>query len=104
MYGFSYDIGLCVVYTASVEDSTGDIILKTVYVQDNSVSGEIVLEGLAKEGLSVEVYEMSGHQLEDENNFENKELVSPKQTSFTTVGSSFMYEFPKQSVTIFRIH
>ncbi len=79
MYGFSYDIGLFVVYTASVEDSTGDIIiLKTVYVQENSVSGEIVLEGLAKEGLSVEVYEMSGHQLEDENNFENKELVSPK--------------------------
>ncbi|WP_313638875.1 hypothetical protein [Paenibacillus sp.] len=79
LYGFSYDIGLFVVYTASVEDSTGDIIiLKTVYVQENSVSGEIVLEGLAKEGLSVEVYEMSGHQLEDENNFENKELVSPK--------------------------
>jgi alpha-L-arabinofuranosidase len=35
-------------YTASVEDSTGDIILKTVNVQEHSVSVEIVLEALAK--------------------------------------------------------
>lgn len=50
-----------------------------------------------------DVYDLSGYQLEDENNFENKELVSPKQTNFPTVGSRFSYEFPKQSVTIFRI-
>jgi alpha-L-arabinofuranosidase len=90
-------------YTASVEDSTGNIILKTVNVQEHSVSVEIVLEALAKKDLSIEGYELSGYQLEDENNFENKELVSPKQTNFTTVGSSFSYEFLKQSVTIFRI-
>lgn len=63
-------------YTASVEDATGDIILKTVNVQENSVSADIVFEGLATKDLSVEVYELSGYQLEDENNFENKELVS----------------------------
>lgn len=90
-------------YTASMEDSTRDIILKTVNVQENSVSAEIILEEMAKKDLSIEVYELSGYQLEDENNFENKELVSPKQTKFTTMVSSFSYEFPKQSVTIFRI-
>ncbi|OMC75212.1 alpha-L-arabinofuranosidase [Paenibacillus odorifer] len=90
-------------YTASVEELTGDIILKTVNVQENSVSAEVALESLAKEALTIEVYEMSGYPLEDENNFENKQQVSPKQTSFKTEGSSFSYEFPKQSVTIFRI-
>ncbi|MNP76247.1 hypothetical protein D3C76_1734510 [compost metagenome] len=86
-----------------MEDLTGDIILKTVNVQENSVSAEVVLESLVKEALTIEVYEMSGYPLEDENNFENKQQVSPKQTSFKTEGSSFSYEFPKQSVTIFRI-
>lgn len=90
-------------YTASVEDSTGDIILKVVNVQACNVSTEIVMDKLAKLGLSVEVYELSGYHLEDENSFENKELVSPKQTSLTAEGCSFTYEFPQQSVTIFRI-
>lgn len=90
-------------YTASVEQSTGDIILKTVNVQGTAVAAEIVLGDLEKESLNVEVYELSGYNLEDENNFENPTLVSPKQTGFQTKGCSFSYEFPKQSVTIFRM-
>lgn len=90
-------------YTASMEDETGDIILKTVNVQDQKVAGEIVLEGLPVEGAAIAIYELSGHRPEDENNFEQPALVSPKQHSLTITGSSFSYEFPEQSVTIFRI-
>ena len=91
----------------------GAIILQVILIPLNAVFtcsetaivslNDNQLEEMAKKDLSIEVYELSGYQLEDENNFENKELVSPQQTNFTTMGSSFSYEFPKKSVTIFRI-
>ncbi|MEK4064275.1 MULTISPECIES: alpha-L-arabinofuranosidase C-terminal domain-containing protein [Paenibacillus] len=90
-------------YTASVEHSTGDMILKTVNMQEVSIAAEIVLEGLTDKRLSIEVYEMSGHQPEDENSFKQPMLVSPKQKALQTEGSSFVYEFPKQSVTVMRL-
>ncbi|WP_342439640.1 alpha-L-arabinofuranosidase C-terminal domain-containing protein [Paenibacillus sp. FSL L8-0436] len=79
------------------------MILKTVNMQEVSVAAEIVLEGLADKRLSIEVYEMSGHQPEDENSFERPMLVSPKQKALQTEGSSFAYEFPKQSVAVMRL-
>jgi alpha-L-arabinofuranosidase len=90
-------------YSASYERSTGDVIVKVVNVQEKSVSAQIGLADLDKTSLNVDVYEMSGHSLDDENTFESPELVLPKQKDFCTEGSSFQYDFPKQSITIFRV-
>ncbi|UQZ37665.1 alpha-L-arabinofuranosidase [Paenibacillus sp. PK3_47] len=90
-------------YTASREEATGDIILKAVNVQGQSIAADIGLIDLPGEGINIEVYELSGHRPEDENNFEQPALVSPKQHSLSAAGSSFSYEFPEQSVTVFRI-
>ena len=56
-------------YSASYEHSTGDVIVKVVNVQEKSVSAQIALADLHKTSLTVEVYEMSGHALDDENTF-----------------------------------
>lgn len=89
-------------YSASCDRTTGDTIVKVVNVQDSSVTAEVVLADLNETSLRVEVHEMSGHSLEEENTFEAPDRVSPKQKEFTINGSRFEYEFPKHSITVFR--
>ncbi|MGO4106554.1 alpha-L-arabinofuranosidase C-terminal domain-containing protein [Paenibacillus sp. YAF4_2] len=90
-------------YSASCDHSTGDTIIKVVNVKDSSVNAQIMLADLNNANLSVQIFEMSGHSLEDENTFESPEHVSPKQKEFFTEDSSFEYEFPKHSITVFRV-
>lgn len=90
-------------YSASYERSTGETIVKVVNVQENSVSAQIALADLNKTSSTVEVYEMSGHALDDENTFASPERVLPKQKEFSTDGCSFHYDFPKHSITVFRV-
>jgi alpha-L-arabinofuranosidase len=89
--------------SASVEHSTGDIILKVVNVRATCVQTQVVLENYHKEAVTAQLFEMSGYPLDAENSFESPERVSPKQTIFRAEGSSFLYEFPKHSITVFRI-
>lgn len=90
-------------YSASYERSTGDVIVKVVNVQDKPVQAQVVLEDLQKLSLTVDVFEMSGNALDDENSFTSPERVLPKQKKLIVEGSSFSYDFPKHSVTIFRM-
>jgi alpha-L-arabinofuranosidase len=90
-------------YSASIESSTGDVIIKVVNVKEVSVAAEVALEDFEKEELTGIIFEMSGYNLEDENSFECPELVIPKQKDFSMKGKNFLYEFPRQSITIFRI-
>ncbi|KRF43730.1 alpha-L-arabinofuranosidase C-terminal domain-containing protein [Paenibacillus sp. Soil787] len=91
-------------YSASFERSTGDVIVKVVNVQENSVHTQVVLEDLQTTTLTVDVSEMSGHALDDENSFTSPERVLPKQKQFRVEGCSFSYEFPKHSITVFRLN
>jgi alpha-L-arabinofuranosidase len=90
-------------YSASYERSTGDIIVKVVNVQENQVGAQIDLADLHKTSLNVEVHEMSGYAPNDENTFASPMRVLPKQKEFRADGCSFYYEFPKHSITIFRV-
>jgi alpha-L-arabinofuranosidase len=89
-------------YSASTENSTGDIILKVVNVQEQMVTAQVKLEDLEQENLTGSIFEMSGYKPEAENSFEAPELVAPKEREFKAEGTTFQYEFPKQSITIFR--
>jgi alpha-L-arabinofuranosidase len=91
-------------YSASVEESTGDIFVKVVNMQNKGVAAQVVLEDLHDVTLKAEVFEMSGYALDEENSFETPERVSPKKKSFNPEGSSFSYDFPKHSITVFRIN
>jgi len=90
-------------YSASIEDSTGNIVVKVVNVQEKPVTAKLLLEDIDVEKLSGTIYEMSGYKLEDENSFETPELVVPKQRDFEFNVEDFTYEFPMQSITLFRL-
>ncbi|WP_127495301.1 alpha-L-arabinofuranosidase C-terminal domain-containing protein [Paenibacillus glycanilyticus] len=90
-------------YSASYDRTTGDTIVKVVNVQDNSVNADVVLEDLQKPFLNVDIHEMSGHSLDDENTFEAPDRVSPKQSRIRVQGNRFAYDFPKHSITVFRV-
>jgi len=89
-------------YTASIEDASGDIILKVINVQEKPVSVQILLEGNQKPVLQGKIFEMSGYDPDDKNSFEAPKLVAPREKEITVHESSFVYEFPKQSITVFR--
>lgn len=89
-------------YSASTEDSTGDIIVKVVNVQEQPVEAKVVLEGIEREVLNGKVFEMSGYEPDDENSFETPQHVMPKEKDLNVKGNAFNYEFPQRSITIFR--
>lgn len=90
-------------YSASKEDESGDIIVKVVNVQENSVLVNLVFEDISQEILEGSIFEMSGYRLQDENSFEAPKLIAPKQHNFKKQGKVLPYVFPKQSITVFRL-
>ncbi|MBY9078222.1 carbohydrate binding domain-containing protein [Paenibacillus sp. HN-1] len=90
-------------YTASREDSTGEILVKAVNVQDRSLPVRIGLEDLPPGRYEAEVHDMSGFELSDANGFENPAEVSPSMHVRALEGNGLDYVFPKHSITVFRI-
>ncbi|MDI4643591.1 alpha-L-arabinofuranosidase C-terminal domain-containing protein [Cohnella hashimotonis] len=91
-------------YSASLEETTGDIIVKVVNVRCESETVELAFEGVESgRPLVAEVHELSGHGLEDENSFEQPARIAPRTKTFTVDRPAFAYEFPKHSVTVIRI-
>ncbi|MFC3802643.1 alpha-L-arabinofuranosidase C-terminal domain-containing protein [Cohnella sp. GCM10012308] len=91
-------------YSASLEDATGDTILKVVNVRGEAETVELAFEGM--EGgrtLVAEVHVLSGHGLEDENSFEQPAKIAPRKKTLTFDRPAFAYEFPKHSVTVIRV-
>ena len=86
-------------YSSSIEEATGDVILKVVNVQDAQIRTGIVLEGLdEKETVMIEFSELSGYSLEDENSFEQPERIVPANQTLHLQGSAFEYEIPRHSL------
>jgi alpha-L-arabinofuranosidase len=90
-------------YSSSIEEATGDVILKVVNMQGVQVRTAIVLAGLEEQSAVVEVSELSGHSLEDVNSFEQPERIMPANTTLQQQGNSFEYEFPRHSLTVMRV-
>lgn len=90
-------------YTASLEEATGDLIIKVVNLKENDVKADINILNSSKDELNGRVYYMSGYKLEDKNSFENPTLVSPKEEDIKVTNKEFTYEFKKESLTIIRL-
>ncbi|MCM3632734.1 alpha-L-arabinofuranosidase C-terminal domain-containing protein [Paenibacillus camelliae] len=91
-------------YTASYEEASGDIIVKAVNVQNQSL--EIAFDVSDRSIGSVEVYELCGCQLEDENDFAAPTRVSPKQKLYHVehnAAESFTYMIQPHSITVLRL-
>ncbi len=89
--------------TSSIEEETGEIIIKAVNVQDKPVSAQVVLEG-SNAPLQGIVLQLAGYALEEENSFEQPDKIKPAETPFDAASNCFEYCFPKQSITIFRVY
>ena len=68
-----------------------------------SKAGTVPFTAKPKKGMSVNIFEMSGYALDEENSFESPERVISEQRMIAVEGSSFNYDFPKHSVTVFRV-
>lgn len=85
-------------WTSSIDEATGEIIIKAVNVREEAVKAVIDLDG--KCDVSGKVIEISGCQLDAENSFENPKAVYPAEREFSA-NAQFDYEFPAHSVTVF---
>ncbi len=89
-------------YSASVEEETGDLLMKAVNMTDTDREVLIQVEGLA--GGSCRVYYMGGWEMECKNELGKPEQIYPRETSFSIEGDTFRYCYPGKSLTVFRIH
>lgn len=93
-------------YTASYEKESGDTIVKAVNVQDKTLDLTIELTKLAStvSARKVEIYELAGYGLEEQNDFEAPTRIAPQHYCYELEpeNSGFDYEVKPQSLTIFR--
>ena len=90
-------------FTASKEDESGDIIIKTVNVKGEKLPLSICLEWFEREATKAIVYEMSGYELDAKNSFEDPKRVVPIEKAIVCTNNCLNYEIEPYSVTIFRI-
>jgi len=93
-------------YTASYEIASGDTIVKAVNVKDQSLEVSLALSSSPTSIATVEVYELSGYELKEENDFAAPTRISPKHSSIEAgpeQENSFNYTIAPHSVTVFRI-
>ena len=87
--------------SASLDEPTGDVILKLVNMKAAKVPAEINLGGGSwDEKASV----MSSDELAAENSLDQPTKISPVALSDTQVGGKFTQELPGYSVTVMRMH
>ncbi|XEC96051.1 alpha-L-arabinofuranosidase C-terminal domain-containing protein [Paenibacillus tarimensis] len=90
-------------YSATIEESTGDVIVKVVNLQEEEVATHVSLADCKEAPLTIEVHSLSGHALDEENSFEFPARISPASRTIHSEKREFVYRFPKYSVTIMRI-
>lgn len=90
-------------YSASIEDVSGDVIVKVINVQDEPVSTQLILDGLANKQHDATIYQLAGYGLEEVNSLDSPENIVPVEKEITLNDHVLEYEFPKHSVTIIRI-
>ena len=86
---------------ASVEEATGDLIVKVTNLQTAVVETELQLNGF--DPAKVEIYQMSGFKHTDRNSLDEPEKVVPN--TITAHAEAVMrWFFPPESLTILRFH
>lgn len=85
-------------YTASEDDD--NIYIKVVNVKDRETTARITLCGI--DNTRASLLSLTA-DLEAENSFDAPKTVYPKESEIKIVSNAFEYEFPSQSVTVFKI-
>ncbi|WP_243735270.1 LamG-like jellyroll fold domain-containing protein [Paenibacillus turpanensis] len=89
--------------STTIEEETGEIIVKVVNVSGNAQLSEVRVNGAEQIASEATVIELTGAALTDENSFEQPDHVSTVEKTASGFGPTFTYEFPAYSVTILRL-
>jgi len=93
------------IYANASIDSNSDIIIKVVNISSSNRKVRINLNGIAQNKINPEgtAIVLTSSNLEDENSFEQPNLITPKTKKIKGISNSFDYTFDKYSVTVLRI-
>lgn len=89
--------------TSALEEPTGDIIIKTVNMDEKEKTAKITLAGLENKNYTVMVEDIKDIPVDSENSFDEPVKICPKQREITVTSNTFEYVFPKESVTVLRV-
>lgn len=87
--------------SSSVDEKTGDIIIKTVNLRQTEHNAQLFVEN--KTVTSAEVQTMYGWDDTARNSFDEPELVSPKTDTAEVHDGVILYTIPPRSICVFRI-
>jgi alpha-L-arabinofuranosidase len=88
---------------AGRDDRNGEMVLKTINVSRNSVSGRVNLSGSSRFGGKARLITLSSERLTDNNSLDQPSKVAPVESTLETAGDHFSYQFPPNSLTIVRV-
>ena len=96
--------GIQDLYTSATrDDKTGEIIIKTVNPEANAEAVEVKLDGVARvepEGTSTW---LTADNLNAVNSMDEPGTISPVESKFENAAADFTYTFPARSLTVLRI-
>jgi alpha-L-arabinofuranosidase len=87
---------------ASREDSTGDVILKVVNTVDVAQNIQIDLQGIDNVAKQASIETLQGDS-DAQNSLEAPTKIAPAQATIDDAGTSFVHEFPADSVSVIRL-
>jgi alpha-L-arabinofuranosidase len=88
---------------SSLDEATGEVIIKVVNATNSSKKVKFDLAGVSKAKLEGSEIKLTTSDVKNENSFTNKEKVVPVTKKINGLDSKFDYSFDGQSVTILRL-
>jgi alpha-L-arabinofuranosidase len=89
--------------SASLDEKTGETILKVVNADTNAREAEINLTGAPKIAAAAKAIVLTSGNATDENTLEEPNKVAPKEITIRNAASQFRHSFPANSVTVMRL-
>lgn len=89
--------------SSGIDESAGELVLKFVNGCNEPYKTTLELNGVSSVERKGQVITLSADTQKDENTFDEPEKIYPHESTFTTFGKSFTYEFAPLSYTILRI-
>jgi alpha-L-arabinofuranosidase len=88
---------------AGREDASGDLIAKAINIASEPVRAQVRIEGAADMKLTAKMIVLRSSSLQDNNSLAEPNQVVPKEETLDIAGLEFAHEFPKYSLTVFRV-
>ena len=86
--------------TASVDENSGETILKAVNLTGEEKQVELSLEGDSK--TTATVVTLAGYELGDENTFDEPDKIKPVESQLSVNDNKLEYTFAPHSVTVLK--